>query len=623
MRNNPVSDATATDFRYFGYIGRILYVDLTDQSWRVEPLDEAIARAFIGGRGLGAKMLYDMTPPGMDPLAPEAPLVFATGPLTGTKVPTGGRFSLTGRSPLTRTVLDTNCGGSFGVRLKGAGFDALVVTGAAEETTVLHIDAEGVRFERAVDLAGLEVPEATEALVDGKRATSAAVIGSAGERLVKLATIMVDSKRALGRGGMGAVMGSKRLKAIVVSGSDRPSVARPDKFDFFLYETGKTLSANPVTSTALPRFGTAMLVGVLGRRGLMPAMNYRRDGRELVDALSGERLAEEFLEKRSGCWGCPIACGRKTRTKSQEGHGPEYETIWALGANLGISALEDVVELNYLCNELGLDTISVGGTMAAAIELAETGLADLPVRAGDARAIRAAILALARREGEFGDLAAEGSRVLAEAYGAPQVAMQVKGLELPAYDPRGMQGQGLGYATSNRGGCHLRGNMLGFEVLGTPRLVDPMAVGGKAGLLIVAQHLGAALDSLSMCKFSSFALSEEHYARLYSAVTGFDLSGQDLLLAGERIWNIERLYNLREGFTAADDRLPTRLLTEPDSRGAVVELEPMLEEYYRFRGWDENGVPAQSKLEALGLASGDLAPDRSPTSSHMTEHNHV
>lgn len=584
----------------FGYTGRVLHVDLGARTHRVTPLPEDMARAFIGGRGLGARMLFDLAPPGTGPLEPEAPLIFATGPLTGTKAPTSGRFSLTARSPLTGTVFDSNCGGAFGVRLKAAGYDVLVITGAASELTTIHIDAEGVRFESAARIAGLEIAAATDALIGGRKSTSSAVIGSAGERRVKIAAIMVDAKRALGRGGMGAVMGSKRLKAVVVAGSGRPAVARPDALEFFLYEVDKTLSANPVTSTALPRFGTAMLVNVLGKRGLMPALNYRADGGELASGLSGELLAEEFLAGRSGCWGCPIACGRRTRTAGGEGHGPEYETIWALGVNLGVTALADVVELNYLCNELGLDTISTGGTIAAAIELAEGG-ADLPVRAGDVASIRSAIESLARREGEFGDLAAEGSRALTVAYGAPEVAMQVKGLELPGYDPRGMQGQGLGYATSNRGGCHLRGNMLGFEVLGAPKLVDPGAVGGKAGLLIVAQHLGALLDSLSLCKFSSFALSEEHYARLYSAVTGFDVSAQDLMLAGERIWNVERVYNLREGFAASDDRLPVRLLAEPNSAGAVVDLAPMLSEYYRFRGWDDAGVPTAAKIEALGL----------------------
>lgn len=586
----------------YGYTGVLLFVDLGAQTWRTEPLDPGMARAFIGGRGFGARLLYDLVPARTDPLSPASPLIFATGPLTGTKAPTSGRFSLTGRSPLTGTVLDTNCGGPFGVRLKSAGYDALVVTGAAEKPTVLEVDADGVRFTPAADLVGHEVGESTAKLLEGRRLASAAVIGSAGERLVKLATIMVDGKRALGRGGMGAVMGSKNLKAIVAQGTDtRPSVARPDDLDFFLYEVKKTLAANPVTSTALPEFGTAMLVNVLGKRGLMPPPNYRYPAPDFSETLSGEHLAAEHLVRRSGCWGCPIVCGRQTRTTAAEGHGPEYETIWALGANLGVDRLESVVELGYLCNDLGLDTISVGGTLAAAIELAEGG-ADLPVRAGDVASIEAAIRALAVREG-IGDLLAEGSRALAEAFGAPGVAMQVKGLELPAYDPRGMQGQGLGYATSNRGGCHLRGNMLGFEVLGTPKLVPRGASGGKAGLLIVAQHLGAALDSLSLCKFSSFALSEEHYARLYSAVTGLDMGGQELLLAGERIWNLERLYNLREGFTAADDRLPTRLLEEPNAQGEVVHLAGMLEEYYRFRGWTPGGVPTREKLERLGLSS--------------------
>ncbi|MBE0477074.1 MAG: aldehyde ferredoxin oxidoreductase family protein [Coriobacteriia bacterium] len=587
---------------WHGYAGTILHFDLTSGSAERLPLSEELARSFVGGRGLGARLLHSHSEPGSDPLAPEAPLVFAAGPLTGTRAPTSGRFSLTGLSPATGTILDTNCGGALGVRLKAAGYDALVVTGAASEPSVLEVGEDGPALRPAGELAGLGVREATARLLDGHGRTSAAVIGGAGERLVKLATIMVDGKRALGRGGMGAVMGSKRLKAVVASGARRPSVARPEDLDFFLYEVSKMLKANPVTSRALPEFGTATLVGVLGKRGVMPASNFRRAAHTSaeVSALSGERLAEEHLVRRSACWGCPIACGRQTRTSRGEGHGPEYETIWALGANLGLTDLEAVVELNYLCNEHGLDTISTGGTLACAIELAEDG-APLRVRAGDFESLAAAVVRLATRSGDDGELLAEGSRALAEAFGRPEAAMQVKGLELPAYDPRAMQGQGLGYATSNRGGCHLRGNMLGFEVLGTPKLVDAGAVEGKAGLLIVAQHLGAALDSLSLCKFTAFALSEEHYSRLYSAVTGFDLSSQDLLLAGERIWNLERLFNLREGFTCADDRLPTRLLEEPNAAGEVVRLEPMLAEYYRFRGWTADGVPSAGKLRRLGL----------------------
>jgi aldehyde:ferredoxin oxidoreductase len=585
---------------WFGYTGRILTVDLSARTHAVGDLDPEDARRFIGGRGLGGKLLSDLTEPGYDPLGAGAPLVFSTGPLTGTQAPTSGRFSLSGRSPLTGTILDTNCGGSFGVRLKSAGYDALVVTGASSDPVTLHIGPESVDFEDASAVWGLDVPDATERLAGDARQTSAAVIGPAGENLVTLATIMVDAKRALGRGGMGAVMGSKRLKAIVVAGQGRPRVARPDDLEFFLYEVSKTLKASPVTSRALPEFGTSMLVGVLGRRHAMPAANFRADASSAVEALSGERLAQEHLVRRTGCWGCPIACGRITRAARGESHGPEYETVWALGANLGIEDLTDVIELGDACNRLGLDTISVGGTLACAIELAERG-APMGLVAGDAQGLLAAIEDMAARRGD-GDALAEGSRALAEQHGMPEAAMQVKGLELPAYDPRAMQGQGLGFATSNRGGCHLRGNMLGFEVLGTPKLVDPDAVGGKAGLLIVAQHLGAVLDSLSLCKFTSFALSEEHYARLLSAVTGSDVSSQDLLLAGERIWNLERLFNRAEGFDATDDRLPARLLEEPNAAGAVVDLAPMLEEYYRFRGWDDSGVPTPAKLAQLELA---------------------
>ncbi|GAB4275867.1 MAG: aldehyde ferredoxin oxidoreductase family protein [Coriobacteriia bacterium] len=585
-----------------GYLGRVLFVDLTDRASRIEPLKPRDARDFVGGRGLGAAWLSRMLEPGSDPLGPEAPLIFATGPLTGTKAPTSGRFSLSGKSPLTGTILDTNCGGSFGARLKGAGFDALVVTGASEDPLVLEVSAEGVEFRDAHGLWGKDVCETTESLLAGRKRASVAVIGPAGERGALISTIMVDAKRALGRGGMGAVAGSKRLKGVLVQGYGSPPVARPEDLEFFLYEVTKTIKANPVTSRALPEFGTSMLVGVLGRRRVMPADNFRSDAADLVDDLSGERLASEHLVRRGGCWGCPIACGRVTRSARGESHGPEYETVWALGANLGIRDLRDVIALNDACNRLGLDTISAGGTLACAIELAETveEAACLGVERGDAAAALEALEAIASGEG-MGDLLGRGSLSLAEHFGRPEAAMQVKGLELPAYDPRAMQGQGLGYATSNRGGCHLRGNMLGFEVLGTPKLVDPQSVGGKAGLLIVAQHLGAILDSLSLCKFTSFALSEEHYARLYQAVTGWDVSAQDLMLAGERIWNAERLFNLAEGFSAADDRLPVRLLEEPDSQGRVVHLGPMLEEYYRFRGWDEEGRPTPDKVAALGL----------------------
>ncbi|HEX7973281.1 MAG TPA: aldehyde ferredoxin oxidoreductase C-terminal domain-containing protein, partial [Anaerolineales bacterium] len=304
-------------------------------------------------------------------------------------------------------------------------------------------------------------------------------------------------------------------------------------------------------------------------------------------------------------------CKRKTRTEHDHGEGPEYETIYALGSTLDIPDLEKVIEANYRCNRLGMDTISAGATLACAMELAENGLLDTDLRFGRADLLLGALEDIAYRRGLGAELA-EGSRRLAEKHGAPQYAMQVKGLELPAYDPRGMQGQGLLFATSNRGACHLRGNMLGPELLGAPKMLDRHAHSGKAGLLIVLQHTSAVIDSIGMCKFVNFAIGDEFFARMLSAVTGERYQVQDVLLAGERIWNLERLYNLRVGFTCQDDTLPPRFLEQPltegPSRGQVVHLDEMLAEYYRFRGWNPQGVPSPAKLKALGLGKFEPTP---------------
>ncbi len=592
---------------WYGYAGRILTVDLTERSFSIVPLAEKDARDFIGGRGLAVRLLWELGDPQTDALSPEAPLVFAAGPLVGTQVPSAARISLSARSPLTGTIFTASSSSAFGPRLKAAGFDAVVITGAADSLVAIEVDESGARVVGVDELAGLNTGETTEALLGAREEASAAVIASAGERLVPVATVMFDAETPVGRGGLGAVMGAKKLKGVVVSGTRSPRVARQDDFEFFSYEAQKAISAHPITSKGLPKFGTAMFAGVLGRRGLVHGDNYRTDaGDTVAGPLSGERLEQQVI-RREGCEGCPVGCLGYVATENGERCVPGYETIWALGANLGIDDIEDVLELDALCRVLGLDAGSVGGTLATAIELAESGKLDsaatdhLPVR-GDVASIAGAIRALALREAGFGELAAGGARALAEAVGAPEVAMHVKGLEIGASDPRGMQGQGLGLATSNWGGCAESGDMLGFEVLGSPKLLDADATHGKAGFLIVVQHLIAALDSLGVCPLSSFALTEEHYARLYAAVTGIETGGQALLTTGERVWNLERLYNLRAGFSADDDRLPDRLLTEPNASGRVVDLAPMLAEYYRFRGWDEKGVPRPEKVERLGLA---------------------
>ncbi|MCL6450349.1 MAG: aldehyde ferredoxin oxidoreductase family protein [Acetobacteraceae bacterium] len=596
-----------------GWMGRVLRVDLGSGRTAYEPLDPRLARDYLGGRGLGARIVFDRVPPTQDPLGPGNLLVFAVGPLTGTRAPASGRFSLSTRSPLTGAIHDSNAGGTFGVRLKRCGLDALVVEGRAPHPVYLYVDGSGAEVRDARRLWGLDAPAATDALCGPggpHRGAAALSIGPAGENLVRLAAIMVEGRRALARGGVGAVMGSKNLKAVVAAGLAPVEVADREAFDFVVYEALKLVRANPVTSRALPQFGTAVLVNLLNELGAYPTRNFLQSQFPQAGLASGEAVASTVLLRRAACHGCPIACARVIRGPEGEEEGPEYESIWALGANCGVSALGDIVAANRLCNRLGLDTISAGGTVACAMELYEAGAFSDGARFGDAEGQRRLLLGAARRDGPGAELA-EGSLALAASRGAAELAMQVKGLELPAYDPRGMQGQGLAFATSNRGGCHLRANMLTCEVLGLPKMVDRFARSGKAGLLIVIQHSSAAMDSLVVCKFAGFALSDEHWARMLSAATGVDYATQDLQLVGERVYNLERLYNLRQGWGRERDTLPRRLLETPvqggPAAGRVVELQPMLDEYYRFRGWDREGRPSPAKLKALGLETDGAA----------------
>jgi aldehyde:ferredoxin oxidoreductase len=377
-----------------------------------------------------------------------------------------------------------------------------------------------------------------------------------------------------------------------------------ERFRFIQYEATKMLKANPITSQALPEFGTAVMMNILNGIGALPTRNFQQSHFEHAEAISGEALTDELLVENAACWACPIACTRVTKTSHKEGEGPEYESVWAFGAACGIDDLEAITEANYLCNDLGLDTISAGATIACAMELVENGLIDSDLRFGRGDLLLKTVEDIAYRR-DLGDQLAEGSARLAAHYEMPELSMSVKGLEMPAYDARGMQGQGLLYATSNRGACHMRGNMLGQEVLGLPKLIDRFQVQGKAGYVILNQNSNAVIDSLVACKFAHIAVAEEFFARALSSLTGVEYPTGDLIRTGERIWNLERLYNLREGFTRADDTLPPRLLNEPatgGSAGQVNHLEPMLDEYYRARGWDAQGTPRPAKLQELGLA---------------------
>lgn len=587
-----------------GWTGRILNVDLTTGKIDARDLDVDQARRFLGGRGLGVRLLWDLVGPEVEPLDADNVLIFATGPLTATGYQTSNRFSVSTKSPLTGTVLDANSGGFWGMQMKRCGYDAMVIRGKAEQPVWLEITPEGACLRDATALWGKRVRETTETLGQSNNRRNVLCIGPAGENLSRIAAIMNDGERAAARGGPGAVMGSKNLKAIVVEGSTRPGIDDQERFRFVLYESRKMLTASPLTSQALPEFGTSVMMNIVNGIGALPTRNFRQNQFEGAERISGEALTEKYLVRNAACWACPIACTRVSKTDKVEGEGPEYETTWAFGAQCGIDDLAAIIEANALCNDLGLDTISTGSTIGCAMELAELGHIDSELRFGRADLLAPTIEAIAYRR-DLGNELAEGSRRFAEKHGAPEYSMSVKGMEMPAYDPRGMQGQGLLYATSNRGGCHMRGNMLDLEVLGLPKLIDRFQVQGKSSYVILRQNTAAAVDSLVVCKFAGMAVADGYFARALSAVTGLDYPTGELIRIGERIWNLERLYNLREGFGAADDTLPPRLLQEAvadgPSQGWVSNLPPMLAEYYRARGWDSQGVPTEKKLEALEL----------------------
>jgi len=572
---------------------RGLRVDLSTGRADADEQPAQVARRFLGGRGLGAWLLLAERVHDVDPLGPGNPLVFAPGPLTGSGAPSAGRYSVSSRSPLTGTLFDGNSGGAFGTALRRLGLDYLTVAGACEAPACLLLDDEGARLLPAGGTWGLDVPAALAALKERHGACEVALIGPAGEVGVLFASIVNNRGRQVGRGGLGAVMGAKRLKAVVLRGGrgDLHGPADGERLAPVIAEAEELLRADPITSWALPEFGTSVLVNVLNQVGALPTRNFRESVFAEAERISGEALRAGFVERRSACPGCFIGCTRRVRTADGGGEGPQYESIWALGADCGVGDLGAIVEANQACNRLGLDTITMGATIACAMELAELGTLPGGPRFGDAAALLPLIEATAAR--------------LAARYGRSELSMSVKRLELPAFDPRGMTGQGLAFATSNRGACHLRANMLGPEILGRPVLLDRFATHGKAGVLIGLQDLNAVLDSLVECKFAAYALGEAYFARLLSAVIGETVEPAELLRAGERIWNVERLFNLHAGFTRADDALPPRLLREAvpsgPSAGHVVDLEPMLDEYYEARGWDGDGRPTPLKLAELSL----------------------
>jgi len=585
---------------------KIVRVNLSTSKISRQKLDENVAKNFLGGRGLGVKVLYDELKPKTNPLSPENKIIFATGPVTGTRAPTSGRYCVVSKSPLTGTIFDSHSGGFWGPELKFAGYDAIIIEGRAEAPAYIWINNETVEVRDASDVWGQDTHMTTEKLTkETDPNAKVACIGPAGERQVLLAAIINDKHRAAGRGGLGAVMGSKNLKAVVVRGTSRVDVADEEEFSEILDESLMVIRKNPITDKSLPTLGTAVLVNLVNEHGMYPTRNFQEGVFEDAEGVSGEKITETILVGRRACYACPIACGRVTKTSEKEGEGPEYETAWAFSAQCGINDLISVTHANYLCNELGLDTISTGSTIGCAMEMSQKGFLKEKIEFGDAKKLVELMKKIALKEG-IGKELADGSKRFADKYGCPELAMQVKGLEMPAYDPRGVQGHALAYATSNRGGCHLRAYLIGPEILGAPALVDRFKPDGKADLVINFQNLFATLHSMILCVFTSFALNPNHYAKFLTTITGLTFTGEDLMKIGERVWNLERLFNIREGFGRRDDTLPPRFLKTPlpegGSRGRTVFLEEMLKEYYDLRGWDSEGVPLKSKLTELCIS---------------------
>jgi len=582
----------------------LLYISLDDKKVTRKPIPDDLYREYLGGRGLGVKLLYDNLTPGTDPLSPDNMLIFAVGPSTATTVPTSGRFVVITKSPATGTVFDSHAGGYFGAQLRRAGFAAVVITGASDSPVYLWINDDEVEIRDASKVWGKNTDVTTDELIkETDEKAQVACIGPAGENMINLAAIITDKHRAAGRGGVGAVMGSKKLKAIVAKGTKSVEVHDKEHLRVAVERSRRLIKKNGVTDKSLPVYGTPVLVSVVNELGMLPTHNFQEGTFNDADGVSGEKLLERLSRKNYHCHGCPIGCGRMSHARGKDVGGPEFESIWALGPQCGINDLEWIAYANHMCNLYGIDTISVGSTIGCAMELVQKGKLEHSLQFGDTTGILELLEDIAHARGLGAELG-KGSKIFAEQYGVPELAMQVKGLEIPAYDPRGVQGHGLGYATSNRGGCHLRSYLIGPEVLGSPVLVDRDSTEGKADLVILFQNLSAAMDSMVVCRFTNFAWTVDDYAEMLAAGTGLPIDGKELLKIGARIWNLERIFNIREGFTKEDDKLPQRFSTplpEGGSRNRVSHAFELLPEYYSLRGWDKDGNPTPKLLDELNI----------------------
>jgi aldehyde:ferredoxin oxidoreductase len=611
------------------YAGHLLRLDLSSRTQHVEPVDDADVRQYLLGSGLAAKIYYDEMDPDLDPLDPASPLLAFTGLLTGTYSPTGCRSTWCGRSPLTGIWNEANMGGHWGAELRFAGFDGLILTGRAPEPVYLWIHDGQAEVRPAGHLWGLDHFETFDQLrAETDPKAQLACIGPAGENQVRFANVMQGGQghaRTAGRGGIGALLGSKNLKAIVVRGTDKPTYPDQAAFRSFVRDINQHIKIN---SVGMSQLGTAGGVPATELTGDMPLKNWTLGNwKDEAARISGQRIAETIFERHTHCFACPIGCGKTVKIEDGpyagvQGHGPEYETLAGFGGNCQCDDLNAISRMNDLCNRYGMDTITTSSVIAFAMEAYEKGLltqddtGGIDLVWGDADAMIAIIHAIARREG-LGELLSAGVRAAARQIGpvAEAFAIHVKGMEIPYHDPRAFVSMAANYATDGRGACHLEslsywlGYGVRFDVYGwyDPEEYDPHDSAGKGQVAVDFQNYMAVYNPLGICKFIAKGKVEpQHIADLVNAAAGWDWTADDLLQTGERLFNLKRQINLRLGITRADDTLPQRLLTEPrptgGAAGVLPDLDTMLTEYYRVRGWTPEGVPTAARLEALGLA---------------------
>lgn len=613
-----------------GPSNKVLEVDLTKRTSTIYQITDEERKLYIGGKGLGLKLIYDRMPAKIDPLSGENIIAFTPGVLMGTGAPCSGRFSAVTKSPLTGIMDHASCGGPFGMALKTAGWDGLLVKGKSETPVYMVVTSSGVAFKDASHLWGKDAFETQDLLGKNKNA-GAVVIGQAGENRVSFANI-VSGKRFLGRGGMGAVMGSKNLKGIYAIGGNYKIVAKEkEKFDKVKKLATKRINANDVTSNALRRFGTNNLVTFTNMAGIMPVRNFASGSSDNAYKLTGEYFSENFNTKHHTCKPCTILCGKSGKFNGKELSVPEYETVGVMGSNLEVFDPVKIAEWNDLCGRFGMDTISMGGTLAWVMEAGEKGLIKTDLKFGSAEGVAQAIEDTAFCRG-FGQEMAEGSRALSKKYGGEDFAIQVKGMEMAAYDPRGSYGVGLNYAVANRGACHLSSTVMAQENF--VHVLDPYSTIGKHVWVKFFEDFNGLVNSLHTCVFTSFAYILENpltkynglfylkivmgmlypvaikiadisiYHKFWSTITGQKMSRSEFLKAGERIHILERYMNTREGITAKDDTLPGRMLKEGrlnDPQGRVVPLEEMRKKYYRIRSYDDNGKPTAEIMKKLSI----------------------